>query len=163
MIYLGIDPGLSGAVMRFDSDTGLPSYVCDMPVFEINGKRRLDLQTLACALDTANALFRYRGLKAVIEEPNAMPGQGVSSMFKFGFCCGATQGIVAAFEIPVTLVRPNIWKRALGLTADKDSARMMASRLWPQCAGLWARKKDDGRAEAALLAWYGFKTEGAAR
>jgi len=161
MIYLGIDPGLSGAIMQFDSSAKRPIHVTDMPTHEINGKRRLDLHSLGGYLGAA-ADFNKSNIKAVIEEPNAMPGQGVASMFKFGFCCGAVQGIVAALELPVLLVRPNVWKKALGVPADKDGARMMASRLWPSCSGVWARKKDDGRAEAALLAYYGATMERAA-
>jgi hypothetical protein len=38
---------------------------------------------------------------------------------------------------------------------DKDVSRQRASALLPRHSGLWLRKKDDGRAEAALIAYYG--------
>jgi hypothetical protein len=40
---------------------------------------------------------------------------------------------------------------------NKDASRQKASMLFPKFAHLWARKKDDGRAEAVLLAHYGSK------
>jgi crossover junction endodeoxyribonuclease RuvC len=53
------------------------------------------------------------------------------------------------------MVRPNIWKKAIGCPKDKDMARMLASRLLPQHSDNWPLKKHDGRAEAALIALYG--------
>ncbi len=45
------------------------------------------------------------------------------------------------------------------LSADKDASRAMACRLFPRHSALFARKKDDGRSEAALLAMYGARLE----
>ena len=149
----GIDPGASGAIAVL---TGDELEIIDMPTLEIRGKRILDLGTLARFFDLHGA-----GLSlAVIEDPHAMPGQGVSSMFKFGFACGAVQAFVASAFIPVKLVAPAQWKRAMGLTSDKDASRRLASQLLPRWSHLWARVKDDGRAEAALLALYGRKLNG---
>jgi len=59
-------------------------------------------------------------------------------------------------KIAYTLVAPATWKRALGgIPAEKDAARARASQLMPSASGYWARKKDDGRAEAALIAFWG--------
>ena len=61
---------------------------------------------------------------------------------------------------------PATWKRAVGLPAGregaKDAARSEAIRRWPAKAGLFARVKDVGRAEAALIAVAGLQ-KGAAR
>jgi crossover junction endodeoxyribonuclease RuvC len=60
----------------------------------------------------------------------------------------------------MTLVVPQVWKKAYGIPGgreNKDMARQKASMLFPKYAHLWARKKDDGRAEAVLLAHYGLK------
>jgi crossover junction endodeoxyribonuclease RuvC len=48
------------------------------------------------------------------------------------------------------LVRPRAWKKDMGLTADKDESLSMARELWPDAP--LARKKDNGRAEALLIA-----------
>ena len=83
-----------------------------------------------------------------------MPKQGVSSSFSFGFAAGAAQAMATANAIPIRLVRPNIWKKALKLTGGKDASRRLASELFPRYADQWVLKEHDGRAEAALLAYY---------
>jgi hypothetical protein len=51
-------------------------------------------------------------------------------------------------------VSPAKWKKALGLSADKGASRRRAIELWPERAQWFARVKDDGRAEAALIAYW---------
>jgi hypothetical protein len=148
--YIGIDPGLSGAVAIL---RGPLLMVYDMPTFEIavnrKKKRQLDLFTLASFFKDVS-----QEASVVIEDPNSMPEQGVASSFKFGFCCGATQAAVASHGISYRLVKPAVWKKAMHLTSDKDATRMIASQRMPAHAHLWPLKKHDGRAEAALLALY---------
>lgn len=151
---LGIDPGLSGALAFYEPETGALE-VFDMPVFAVkrNGKtkRCLDLYQLGMLVDShANDTA-----KAVVEEVGAMPKQGVSSSFSFGFSAGAAQMVVAANMIPMTTIVPAVWKRVMKLNASKDGSRIMASKLLPRHAGKWNLHKHDGRAEAALLAYYG--------
>jgi hypothetical protein len=82
-----------------------------------------------------------------------MPGQETRSTFTVGLGFGIWLGVLAALALPYTRVRPAIWKRALGLGKDKEQARLRAMQLFPQ-ADL-RRKRDHGRAEALLLAWWG--------
>lgn len=156
-MVLGIDPGLSGACVLLNSQS---IVVFDMPTHtvKVNGatKRQIDLYQLGNWLD----IHRAGVSRAVIELVGSMPKQGVTSSFNFGFTAGAIQGAVAANQIPMVLVRPNIWKRAFGLIGqDKDASRAAASRLAPQWAGNWSLAKHDGRAEAFLLAYYGSKLQ----
>jgi crossover junction endodeoxyribonuclease RuvC len=161
--YLGIDPGQSGALALYypgytpigdGQPAGASLAITDMPTLQItvNGKKRtqIDLMALARWFDLNGSTVKA----ALIEDPHAMPHQGVSSSFKFGFVCGALQAMVASQFIAVTLVRPRTWKMRMGLTADKDATRKRASELLPRFSSMWARAKDDGRAEAALLALY---------
>lgn len=160
-MILGIDPGASGALALLaigDKGQERIDRVFDMPTHEIkvNGKtkRRLDLYQLARWVD-----LYCSGIElAVIEDVHSMPGQGVVSVFSFGFAAGAAQQVVASACIPTLLVSPAKWKNRLGLTADKDGSRRLASMKFPDAAHNWARVKDDGRAEAALLAHYGALT-----
>lgn len=78
-------------------------------------------------------------------------------MFAFGKAYGTLRGVVAALGIPMTVVSPVTWKRALGVPAAKDGARARASQLLPDAAAHWQRVKDHGRAEAALIALYGLR------
>lgn len=151
MSVLGVDPGLGGALAVV---YGVGSvHTEDMPIFDIKGKRKLDIQRLNGMLSQLVTVFEPR--LAVVEDVHSMPAQGVASSFTFGYVTGVVHALLAAHRIPVHLVSPASWKRIMGLSRDKDASRMKASRLMPAAAYLWARKKDDGRAEAALLAWYG--------
>jgi len=94
---------------------------------------------------------------AVVEQVASRPGQGVASTFKFGTSYGVVLGVLGALEIPVTHVTPATWKRAVGVTADKGSSRRKAIDLWPDKAQMFARVKDDGRAESALIAWWAWR------
>ena len=144
---LGIDPGLSGAMALLSIDDGALLTICDTPTV---GKT-LNVYGVGSWLDAHSHQIKH----AVVEEVHAMPGQGVSSMFKFGFVTGAIHGALGAMLIPITTVPPSTWKRQMRLPADKDASRALAMRLFPRHHALFARKKDDGRAESALLAeWW---------
>lgn len=159
-LFVGIDPGLSGA-LAFRSDEEME--VLSMPTLTITkakGTRRiLDLTALANIIDdkTKNAAR----VSVFIERVSAMPKQGVASMFSFGESYGAIKGIVAAHFLPMTLVTPVTWKAKLKVSSNKDDARYRASQLMPRFAHLWARRNDDGLAEAALIAFYGQNFGGA--
>ncbi|WP_313349815.1 hypothetical protein [Paracoccus sp. (in: a-proteobacteria)] len=82
----------------------------------------------------------------------SMSRRTVGVMFE-GF--GILKGALSWRSIPVQTVRPSVWKAALNVPADKTASRRRASEFYPDCADQWTRAKDDGRAEAAMLAWYG--------
>ena len=154
MIILGIDPGLSGALALYNTSDQTVE-VFDMPVLELvrNGKKKGEVSAQALA-----NLLAGRGIKAAfLERVNAMPGQGVTSVFSFGRSTGIVEGILAAYDIPTTLVTPQAWQKAVGQRAGKDGSRERAMQLFPAQADLFQRKKDDGRSDAALIAYYGAK------
>jgi hypothetical protein len=91
-------------------------------------------------------------LEIIIEMVHSMPGQGVSSSFKFGMAYGAAIAIAERFNCVWHMVTPQKWKKALQLDSDKNKSLELARELWPQAPLL--RKKDNGRAEALLLAEY---------
>ncbi len=161
MIILGIDPGLSGALALLTPTTlevfDVPSFKAKTRGREMNGPevaRWLDSQGCeASGLDEGEN--RSMIDHAFIESVAAMSRQGVASMFKFGYTAGRLRGIVEAHFIPVTLVSSQKWKRDLGVPREKDAARARASELFPSHSDLFVRVKDDGRAEAALIAEWG--------
>ena len=93
--------------------------------------------------------------KAIVEKVGAMPGQGVSSMFSFGRSVGIIEGVLAAKQIPVTFVTPQSWQKQSGAAKGKDGSRQRVMELFPREAHLFARVKDDGRADAVLIALAG--------
>jgi crossover junction endodeoxyribonuclease RuvC len=152
MIFIGIDPGLNGAIAFFDLAKGHLSVV-DMPVVEMlrggKKKREVSAQMLAQIIRLAE-----RPCTAMFERVNAMPGQGVTSVFSFGRSSGIVEGVLAALAIPTHIITPQVWQKAASVRGGKDGARQRATELFPAYAGLFARKKDDGRADAACMAWY---------
>lgn len=148
---IGIDPGLSGALARYDLET-TALLVEDMPVFKIGSKTVIDALGLARLIDVWGA---DQGVVAFLEFVASSPQMGVASAFKFGEGCGIVKGVLAANFVRVESVTPPAWKRAMGVKADKDGCRAVAAQRFPRQSGLFARKKDDGRAEAALIALYG--------
>jgi crossover junction endodeoxyribonuclease RuvC len=94
-------------------------------------------------------------VKVVIEAVAARPGQGVSSMFRFGEALGVVLGVCGALTLPVQWVRPAQWKRQAGLLGkDKDAARTLATQLHPEVANMLTRKRDIGRADAICIAHF---------
>jgi len=152
VIYIGIDPGLNGAIAFLDTEKGHLSVV-DMPTFEVkrNNKAKREVSPHGLA-DVLSLSQNVAGV--VLERVGAMPGQGVTSVFSFGRSVGVIEGILAAEHIPVSIVTPQAWQKAAGVRGGKDGARQRACELFPNYAGLFARKKDDGRADAACMAWY---------
>ena len=155
MIILGIDPGLSGAMAFLDTDTGMIA-VEDMPTVEVKRNNKLKRE-VSPQLVAAIIIKRHVGA-AYLEKVNAMAGQGVSSVFSFGRSAGIMEGVLAAFDIPTTLVTPQTWQKAMGVRDGKDGSRERAMQLFPASAELFQRKKDDGRSDAALIAKYGSQT-----
>lgn len=150
-VILGVDPGLSGALAAVSLSTGKLIAVYDMPVFSKKGSGKkmvneINDQQLAHLIGCISPTI------AVIEQIGAMPGQGVTSMFRMGAAFGTIKGVLAGLSIPFTTVHPATWKKQMKLTKDKALSRQIASREWPDMAKSFARVKDDGRAEAALLA-----------
>lgn len=149
---MGIDPGASGAIVVLDTDD-YSIEVIDMPTAKIKRGPRTVNQVDAVAL--SNALRPYAGgCTAIVERVHSMPGQGVVSVFSFGRAAGVLEGVLAALDIPFSLIPPATWTKAMRLFGGKDGSRARAQELFPDQAHLFARKKDDGRADAALIACY---------
>jgi len=156
---LAIDPGLSGAMAAYN---GRELLVFDLPVTREKNKTRLDIAALAAHVELY-AGPRPRGpTHALIEKVGSMPMQGLGSAFNFGFTTGAIHGVLAANGFTIHTVTPPQWKFGVGLNAvpgqdlkaRKAASRAKASELFPEHEQLFARVKDDGRAEAALMAWW---------
>jgi crossover junction endodeoxyribonuclease RuvC len=152
MTILGIDPGASGGIAFFSMQRGLLS-IFDMPTVEVKRGGKNKREVSAAML---NAIIGARDIDAAfVEKVGAMPGQGVSSMFQFGRSVGMIEGVLSALEIPTNYVTPQSWQKAVGARGGKDASRARAAELFPAYAANFTRKKDDGRADAALIAWYG--------
>lgn len=142
MIYLGFDPGFSGAWGMIDHNGEF--VACGDMIH--NGSRILTSKVWEDVVKARDG----EDMEIVIELVASMPKQGVSSTFKFGMAFGATIAIAERFNVPFHLVVPRVWKKAMELDSDKDKSLSLARDLWPSAP--LTRKKDNGRAEALLLA-----------
>lgn len=163
LTILGIDPGLTGALALYAGGETLIIY--DMPTYVAKKKTKLDLDALDRCLHSLAEGWHVDYV--FIERVGAMPRQGVSSAFNFGFVAGALHALVVAHfgTTACRVVTPQQWKFGVGIDANPDhdkkarkaTSRARAVELFPSHADLFKRAKDDGRAEAALIAWYGAK------
>jgi len=151
-MILGIDPGASGAIAFFDYEKG-DLTIFDMPTatIERNGKSKKEVSPAMLAMVCRGIEVR----RAVVERVNARPGQGVTSMFAFGRSFGIVEGVLGGLNIPTSYVTPQQWRKAMQVREGKDGSRQRAAELFPKYANQFARVKDDGRAEAALIAYFG--------
>jgi len=154
MNIIAFDPGLNGSRAVLSRD-GLV-VADDLPTIGEGTQRRVDAANLA---DLIREYAPYS--VAVVEQVHAMPGNGTASMFRFGQAYGTLLGVLGAIAIPVRLVTPTQWKKAMGLDSSAETSRARAIETWPHHAGLFSRKRDHNRAEAALLALWGARHGGA--
>jgi crossover junction endodeoxyribonuclease RuvC len=151
-MILAIDPGAKGALAFFRPEQGTLELI-DTPTVEVKRgqkiKTEISPQMLAAIIKARNPSV------AILEIVGAMPGQGVSSMFQFGRGVGMLEGILSALDVPVTYISPAGWQKAVNARSGKDGNRQRAAELFPAYAHMFSRKKDDGRADAALMAWWG--------
>jgi len=145
---IGIDPGASGAIALLVS--GVLISVHDMPTVTVERNKAQKRQV--CPAGLSLLMQQLSPHKAICEKVGAMPGQGVSSMFSFGRSVGIIEGVLAAKQIPVTFTTPQSWQKQSGAAKGKDGSRQRVMELFPREAHLFARVKDDGRADAVLIA-----------
>ena len=148
--YVGIDPGLDGAVAIIHPDHGIT--LADAPTVKTARGRQYVVDLMAGHLRALPG----DGACVGIEQVHAMPKQGVRSMFSMGKGFGIWLGIIGALSIPFEYVTPQAWKKAMlpGVGHDKEASRLRAIELFPLVADQLTRKKDHGRAEALLIAEY---------
>lgn len=150
---LGIDPGQKGGCALIKNGELMELYPFTRDRFE-------NVLLLKNILDKD-----YPNLHVIVEEGHAFRGQGVNSVFSFGFFHGMIYGIFCS-KAPVVYVRPRDWQKFHGLNKKRKTKNrnvwrrerkkmsiQKAKELYPN----WANKikNHDGMAEAILIARYG--------
>ena len=152
MIKIGIDPGLSGAVVVLEDD--LPTEWYRMPTMKTGAANRVNAAALAAII--RRTIFDDEETRAYVELVSSMPGQGVASMFSFGHSAGVIQGVLGAYRMPVKMVTPQAWKKRAGLIGkDKEASRTLAIQMWPEWRDLDKKGVGQAFADAAFIALYG--------
>ena len=151
MKIVGIDPGLSGAIAILEDNKVLSIF--DMPVMAEGKKNKRQLNS-AQLVDIIKENVKINDdIAVVVEQVNAMPGQGVTSMFNFGQTFGAIKGVCAALKLPIFFVRPSKWKKHFDLlNSSKDSSRTKVIEMYPSLSNQLTKKKDVNKSDAILIA-----------
>ena len=151
MKIIGIDPGLSGALAILENNKVVNIF--DIPVMSEGKKNKKQLNSAHLVQLLRDNIYENEEVAVVVEQVNAMPGQGVTSMFNFGQTFGAIKGICAALKLPIFFVRPSKWKKHFGLiNSSKDSSRTKTIEMYPTLSAQLARKKDVNKSDAILIA-----------
>jgi crossover junction endodeoxyribonuclease RuvC len=157
MMFIGIDPGKSGALAFLYTDGIVETHLCPT----LAGKKSKRLYDVARMVEIITIRKGFTpDAFCVLEQAQPMPGQGVTSMFSIGEGFGLWKGILAALCIPYQIVHPWTWQkvilRDIGGTG-KQRAILAAGRLFPKVnlrATEKCRKPHDGIADSLLLAEY---------
>ena len=153
MIIIGIDPGISGAISIVENKKILEVY--DTPTMIDGKKNKRQINSAQVTNIIKERLNSGKKVVVVVEHVNAMPGQGVTSMFNFGQSFGVIKGICAALNLPIHFVRPVKWKKHFNLIkTNKDASRTKVIEVYPEISSKLHRKKDSNRADAILIALY---------
>lgn len=160
MIYIGLDPGSTGAMAAVNSKGELLEWD-RFPTAKVGKKKMLYIPGVVTWIEERCASSFHGDLRVTIEKVHAMPGQGVTSMFSFGRSFGILEGIVTAQHLPIQYAAPQAWQKVMlagkprGKGATKTSAVAAALELWPQLHKTLKVKAAWGVADAALIAEYG--------
>ena len=151
MKVIGIDPGLSGAIAILENNKVLEIF--EIPVMSEGKKNKRQLNSALLVSLLRENILNNEEVAVVVEQVNAMPGQGVTSMFNFGQTFGAIKGICAALDLPIFFVRPSKWKKHFELiNSSKDSSRTKVIEMYPKLSNQLAKKKDVNKSDAILIA-----------
>ena len=151
MRIIGIDPGLSGGIAILENNKVKELF--DMPVMSDGKKNKRQLNSALLAQLVKENIKDIENTIMVVEQVNAMPGQGVTSMFNFGQTFGAIKGICAALNLPIFFVRPAKWKKHFELiNSSKDASRTKVIEMYPSIAEKLSKKKDVNKSDAILIA-----------
>ena len=151
MKIIGIDPGLTGAIAILKNKKVLGLF--EMPIMAEGKKNKRQLNSAQLVNILKENTVHDEDIAVVVEQVNAMPGQGVTSMFNFGQTFGAIKGVCAALELPIFFVRPSKWKKHFELiNSSKDASRTKAIEMYPNLSSQLSKKKDVNKSDAILIA-----------
>jgi crossover junction endodeoxyribonuclease RuvC len=155
MIVIGVDPGIYGG-LSVVSD-GYLVATSTMPVVPVPYKGKTKYKV------DGKSVCEFLELKkpsiVVIEDVHAMPKNGATSMFNFGYSAGVIYGAVCSFwrDCDVQFVRPQAWKKHFNLlNSNKDAARLLCLEKFPHMKDKFKLKKSSGISDSSLIALYGY-------
>lgn len=154
-MIIGVDPGITGAICLLDGPDIIT--LVDMPARKIVvGKKNRNTIDL---IELEKIVRKLEAPTAYVEKVQSFPQNGGVANFNFGMAYGQILGALAMLGCRIEYVTPQKWKKALGVTSDKQTSINAFHQIFTDCEDLVYLKKHDGRAEAALIAYYGQRIE----
>ena len=146
---LGVDPGKSGGLAFVGRD-----------------KEILELVPMVGIPDIVDLIYKHQPAHIFLEKAQAMPKQGVVSMFTYGQHFGELVGMIVTLKIPFTLVQPRAWSKVIHEGTDskletKARSLQAANRLYPTAellASPRCKKPHLGLVDALMIAEYGLRS-----
>ncbi len=158
MIIIGIDPGITGGISVLENKKVIEVY--DTPTMIDGKKNKRQVNGAQVSNIIREKINQGKDIIVVVEHVNAMPGQGVTSMFNFGQSFGVIKGICSALNLPIHFVRPTKWKKHFNLIkTNKEASRTKVIEIYPEISSKLSRKKDSNKADAILIARYFHDTQ----
>ena len=156
MRVCGVDPGAQGALAIVETGTRKLADIINMPIIDTGKERYVDPAVLLDWIE------RWAPERIVVERLHAMPVSGSIGNFQSGSTYGSLLATLSLALVPVETVPPATWKKRAGLSKDKALSISLAQQTFGNHD--WFKKirgtgPADGRAEAALIALYGWKVE----
>lgn len=164
--FIGIDPGLRGAIGVLNSD-GCMEAVWDLPTRQSGARTRrtqVDVDALWSIFN--HWLVQYPDPVVRLEWPTTRPNEAAEASKNFGVGLGQLEAMATAAGLSLDKVAPNKWKADLGLPGKKKDK--LAGRKACEFCEKWVETTSktllygprggprDGRAEALLIAWHGW-------
>lgn len=124
-VIIAIDPGCSGAMA-----VSYPNGTVTSHPFVCEADMRDELEEVLNYDDAVS-------FRAILERVHAMPGQGVTSMFRFGTNYGYWRGLLQGLRIPFIEVTPQQWQKGLHLSPKlkgaerKRALKQLAAERYP--------------------------------
>jgi hypothetical protein len=159
MKYIGIDPGLHGAMALIDGES-----ISTQPIPIITGgKGARDQYALVAIRNWLLMCKKLGGIFVTVEKQQPLPprfGGGIAN-YRRGSAMGWIW-MLTALAIPYQLVSPRVWQKAMHVgipgSDTKQRSILAAQQLFPSVdlrRTEKSRKLDDGIADALLLAEFG--------
>lgn len=170
-LIAGIDPGNSGAVAVYDTDSKALFSVDDLPFWfqSVGAKKRKRIDPIAL-ISTFEMLHMIGVEIIVLEAVGGRPRQSAAAGFVFGYTVGLIYMCCMYSKLMVETVPPQRWKKFLGVpgkkgSSDKDTKKRIEGDIMKRVAELFPHNQDMfrtpkgayrmDRADAALLAKFG--------
>ena len=151
MIIIGVDPGITGGIAVLDDGRLIKVY--DMPVRAVPYKKKT--RNVVDGIAVYEIFCEHDPNFIIIEEVHAMPKNGATSMFNFGYAAATVFGVACSFwkDTDIQFVTPQAWKKKMNLLkTEKDDARLRCIEIFSSHSDWFKLKKHSGRADASLIA-----------